>query len=257
MVGAGPAFNAILFILLVPSFFAVQFPDIFNGVKPVPLAPLMALANGCFLLMSLLPYRAKYDGVKLQTDGLRLLNLLFNRQPEAATLAASDGHNAHPNLAPSWLWRLRHSKPEPFLREVETHLNNPNLPNEARCQFLDLYATGVLMFGAKDFLPEADRYSVELLAAKPAEWTVKGTRGSILVDLGKIEAGMAMLQNVMKNDPSEFDRAICASFLALGEIKQGHFSKAAEWIQFARRLDSNCAALHRIEPLLRCRGVDG
>jgi cytochrome c-type biogenesis protein CcmH/NrfG len=72
-----------------------------------------------------------------------------------------------------------------------------------------------------------------------------------LVDQGKIEAGMAMLQEVMKHDPSEFDRAICACFLALGEIKQGNLSKAKEWIQLAQKLDPNCGALPRIESRLR------
>jgi hypothetical protein len=106
------------------------------------------------------------------------------------------------------------------------------------------------MYGAHEFLAEADRYSQELLQIKPDEWTVKGTRGSILVEKGDIEGGMMMLMQVMEHDPSTFDRAISASFLALGELKKNDRELAIKWLRIANDLDPDCASARRVQSIL-------
>ena len=106
------------------------------------------------------------------------------------------------------------------------------------------------MYGAKDFLPEADQYSLELLRIKPDEWTVKGTRGSILVEKGELERGMRMLSEVIEHDPSTFDRAIAASFLALGELKKNNRESALKWLRVANDLDPECASARRVQSIL-------
>jgi len=115
-----------------------------------------------------------------------------------------------------------------------------------RHNLLDGFATCVLMLGASEYLDEADQYSKELYEAKPADWTVKGTRGSVLVEKGAVDEGMRLLLEVFENDPRAFDRAISACFLALGEFKLGHPEKAAEWIERARRIDPNCVPVKRV-----------
>jgi len=82
------------------------------------------------------------------------------------------------------------------------------------------------------------------------EWTIKGTRGSVLIEKGDLVAGISLLSEVFKHDPSAFDRAIAASFLALAELKQNDHSAAREWIRICRHLDPNCVSMHRIESLL-------
>jgi tetratricopeptide (TPR) repeat protein len=161
-----------------------------------------------------------------------------------------------PPIWPSWRWQVLHVQPDFLLAEARKQLNAPQLPAKAHCHALDLFVTAVLMYGRTEFLAEANEYSKELIEANPDEWTVKGTRGSILIDLGDIEAGMAMLGEVMEKDPSPFDRAIGASFLALGELKRNNRAVAQEWLRTARALDPNCGALVRVEAMLRFAEVE-
>jgi hypothetical protein len=113
-------------------------------------------------------------------------------------------------------------KLEPMLAGFRKQLGSATLSQEKRCELLDAFATAVIMFGSREFLAEADKFSEELLRTKPVEITVKGTRGSVLIDLEQVEAGMTMLKEVMNNNPSAFDGAICASFLGLAEFKRGN-----------------------------------
>lgn len=103
---------------------------------------------------------------------------------------------------------------------------------------------------SRGFLPEADRYSQELFQIKPNEWTVKGTRGSVLVETGELEHGMTMLKDVIEHDPSVFDRAIAASFLALGELKKNDRESALKWLRVSHDLDPECASAHRVQSIL-------
>ncbi|PTY00573.1 hypothetical protein DB345_00270 [Spartobacteria bacterium LR76] len=72
-----------------------------------------------------------------------------------------------------------------------------------------------------DLLPEADHYSQMALEMKPAEITLKGTRGSILIEQGKLTEGVTMLQEVLETTQSENDRAICWFYMALTSFKKG------------------------------------
>lgn len=62
---------------------------------------------------------------------------------------------------------------------------------------------------------------------------------------------LAMLAEAIDNDPSPFDRAIAASFMALGEIERGQFQSAEEWLRKARDFDPDCVPLRRIEAHLQ------
>lgn len=115
---------------------------------------------------------------------------------------------------------------------------------------LDTFVTYVLMYGATEYLAEADRYSEELIRLKPDEWTVKGTRGGVLVEKGELQAGITMLEAVMAHDSNAFDRTISASFLALAHFKGNNRAEALRWIAISRQIDPNCVSMLRIEALL-------
>jgi glycosyltransferase involved in cell wall biosynthesis len=160
----------------------------------------MLVANGWLLLIGLIPHYATVNGVRMPNDALRLIHLIrgspttvrLHQQPETAT--GSSG--------PSWHWTVSQVPVEILLAQFRTRLEDAKLSPSERDQVLDAFATAVLMYGAHEFLTEADRYSEELYRSKPDEWTVKGTRGSILVEKGDIESGQAMLKDVVEHDPS-------------------------------------------------------
>ncbi len=80
-----------------------------------------------------------------------------------------------------------------------------------------------------DMLPEADRCSEYALLLEHESITLKGTRGSILVELGQLESGMEMLKEVFEKSESEHDKAISAFYIALGFRKVGDSASVLQW----------------------------
>jgi len=270
MTAAGPAATAALFgtpfVLFqdeIPWWSHVVWRD---GLELV--LTLLLITNFGLLLSSLVPHYVNYGGFKTPNDGLQLAYLLFKQrfapfgsQASERPVTARAGNHAQPaprqgendqtlQHSVSWQRTIDRGRPDLLLVSYRRWLNHPKLAVEMRHNLLDGFATCVLMSGASEYLDEADRYSKELYEAKPADWTVKGTRGSVLVEKGAVDEGMRLLLEVFENDPSAFDRAISACFLALGEFKLGQPEKAAEWIDRARRIDPNCVPVKRVAALL-------
>ena len=231
MVAAGPLSTAAL--LLAFGWYVRRFWIFGAPTKFIVFATEMTLANGLLLLDTLTPYQSNLNGRKVSSDALQLIQLALKRP-----------------VPGSWKWHVKNSPIEPLLDAQRKELEKPNLSEADRCQLLDAFATAVVMYGASEHLEEANRHAEELERLKPSEWTVKGTRGSLLVDSGQIDQGMAMLKEVMEKDPSAFDRAICACFLALGELKRNNLEAARKWQGEARKLDPDCGALGRVDAAL-------
>jgi predicted Zn-dependent protease len=97
---------------------------------------------------------------------------------------------------------------------------------------------------------EMDQLSQELIAANPGNISVMGTRGSILVDIGQIDEGKAMLIQVLEKTESLFDKSYTNIFLALAEKKQGNLEMARDYAERSAKLGPNCLALKRVSDLL-------
>jgi hypothetical protein len=211
----------------------------------------MALATGYALLISLFPFRMKHEGSWIPNDGLHMIELLTASFRKSKGQPAAQEGAMVSSFGPSWGWTVRQIEPESLLQAYRQVLESPGLSMEERCTTLDGFVTTVLMFGAQQYLEEAKRYSAELFNTKPTDLSVKGTRGSVLIEIGEYEAGRGMLIEVMDNDPSSFDRGIAASFLAYASLKQGALEDGIEWLHAARKLDPNCPVIDRCEKLMR------
>jgi hypothetical protein len=231
-VSAAPFSNAVLAVI---AFYFVRQPDDAMDYSTIPMQ--MLIANAYLLTLTIIPF---YSSIG-PNDGMILFHLLRGTSPKRVRSAGQP--------SPSWFWMVKHHKPEELLNGFREQLKNPKLSPAQRCWALDVFATCVLMFGANEFLAEADQCSEELLRLQPNEISNKGTRGGVLVEKGDLPAGIAMLEEVM-NSPSKNDRAISASFLALAHWKQGNRDEAKRWIGVSREIDSRCASMWRIAKLI-------
>ncbi len=102
--------------------------------------------------------------------------------------------------------------------------------DELKVHLYELMANLVIVAQLMDYLPEADVYSQAAIALQPDVITLKGTRGSILVELCRVEEGVAMLEEVFENSPSNFDKTISAYFLALGHHRARRVEQAQPWL---------------------------
>ena len=112
---------------------------------------------------------------------------------------------------------------------------------------LNNLAWGHLMIGDAAHLAEADRRSSAAYAMLPDHAGARSTRGSVLVEKGEIDQGIALLRSAMNAAERDQSKACCASFLAIGERRLGHVDAAERMLAEARRLDCKCEVLPRAE----------
>ncbi|MGA2174147.1 MAG: site-2 protease family protein [Verrucomicrobiota bacterium] len=101
------------------------------------------------------------------------------------------------------------------------------------------------LLGRPELLPEADDFSRRALESAP--WTVyfKGTRGIVLVELGRFEEGVALLEDALRKHPEKWGKAINACYLGIAATRRGYPSECLSYFAMARRLDPHCPLLDR------------
>jgi predicted Zn-dependent protease len=115
-----------------------------------------------------------------------------------------------------------------------------------RTRILDSLACIPLFSGKDEFLRQADDWSLHALEIEPSSLTLKGTRGGVLVELGRIEEGKQLLEDCFKNSASVNDKSISACYLALAASKQGDTQRALDMLELARNVNPQCVVLLRI-----------
>ncbi|HEY5729958.1 MAG TPA: site-2 protease family protein [Anaerolineales bacterium] len=103
------------------------------------------------------------------------------------------------------------------------------------------------LLGDPSLLPEADQYSAEALKHLPWMPPVIGTRGTVLVELGQIEEGIALLTKAMSLHTDKHGKALNACHIALGEFRRGDAVTAHKYFATAQTLDPACVLLPRVK----------
>jgi hypothetical protein len=80
----------------------------------------------------------------------------------------------------------------------------------------------------------------------PGEITLAGTRGGVLIELGRLEQGEQMLRGVVARSASDIDLAISSLYLAIAAKRRGKEEEAEPFVERAR-------ALLDPKSLFRCR----
>lgn len=83
----------------------------------------------------------------------------------------------------------------------------------------------------------ADRFSAEALQLAPLVATVRGTRGSVLVELGRLEEAEALLLPVFEGSTKGVNRGFSALYLAIIARRRGQPQKAVRLAREARRYE--------------------
>jgi hypothetical protein len=225
------------------------------------------------VIFNLLPGQGWLGGTKVATDGMLLLQLWQNRgnraaedqmlrelqgiedlkqagQYDAAIGKATALMNVHPkNLELRKFVASLHSshgdwrEAERMLREM---LQEPPDSKSRTAELLDLLACLPLYTGCMDLLAEADAWTTEALNHVPNAITLKGTRGGVLVELGRLDEGIAMLNDVMKWSECPVDHAISAAYLAKAHAARENFGEARRWLAKAESIEPKHPVITRI-----------
>ena len=106
------------------------------------------------------------------------------------------------------------------------------------------------LIGGTERLEEADRFSME--AMKNLSWmpSIKGTRGTVLLELGKHDEALPLLRQAMQTHDVLNNKAQNACWLALAEIRRGDLHAGQKYLDEARKLDSSCFLIGRTQKIL-------
>lgn len=100
-------------------------------------------------------------------------------------------------------------------------------------------------------LIEADQFSAEALQHLPWVPAVTGTRGTVLVELGRLEEGIALLKKSMAGHAEKQGKALNACHIAIGELRRGDLDSARAHFAIAKTLDPRCFLLQDVESQLK------
>jgi hypothetical protein len=103
------------------------------------------------------------------------------------------------------------------------------------------------LIGDPELLPEADAYSKEATGTVPWVPHFTGTRGTVLVAMGQIEAGIKLLREAFEKVESPRSKAENACHLAIANARIGNRDQADKYLKLARQLDSQCRLIERAE----------
>jgi len=125
-------------------------------------------------------------------------------------------------------------------------LTRAEISDEALARLLNNIAWVNLQIGGAEMLDEADRFSHAALQAQPWISPFQGTRGSVLVELGRVEEGLPLLRRAFTGNLEDRLKALNACYLALGESKRGKREESLSYLDMARTLDPQCLLLPRM-----------
>ena len=209
--------------------------------------PLLIIA-GSYLFYCHLSYllrKSSYSvGAYSDAGGLTTLRPIL-AAPEEIRRACITVANAHDHITGKFSDPL----PPSFFNDMEMYhrwtLDQPNITPEYADILKDSFVTTVLLYGWEPLLPLADAYSAQLLESSPDSITYKGSRGSVLIDLGKLHEGKALLEEVFTKSKAKHDRCIAAAFLAIAEYRLDNIASAEAWLEKAAEIDPESHAVTR------------
>jgi Flp pilus assembly protein TadD len=263
---AGPLVNLVMALVVIVSYRGGLWPlDL--RFMPTP-ARIFVWANAFVLLVNLLPWQSKALGQL--TDGAQLLQLLSFSKKSIARLQAlrytfeamASRERGDDAAARSWCDKglalfpedarllnlsaitcLDEAKFEQAREMFLKLLKDDRLRRNERAIYLNNLAYADALSGNPARLAEADAYSRDAYALLPWVAAVVGTRGTVLVALGKFEEGLPLLQKSMEDAHAPRNKADNACHIAIALARMGKGDEALKYLRLAQEIDSKSPLL--------------
>ncbi|HTB82451.1 MAG TPA: site-2 protease family protein [Candidatus Sulfotelmatobacter sp.] len=268
----GPLANA---LILAGCIYLVPWDEQLNSTPLEGFVPFVSLAlvNVLMMLLDLFPRMINSAAGKIPNDGLWLFWKIWRIKQDniEANLAAryhyeTDECYTRKDLVGAQKWidrgaalfpkdiRLKIAAAHVFYmdkkypeamrayaRLVGRNKDNKNLD----CLLLNNLAYNCALTGKPDLLPRADTASRLALKHDPSIISYKGTRGSVLVGMGRYDEALDLLHEAMRNSTGRSGRALNACDIGTAESRRGNIPEAKKYFSLARKLDPDCILLGR------------
>jgi hypothetical protein len=183
----------------------------------------LVLTQILLIAANLFPYRTSVDGAPAFSDGFQLLRLLVGWVTKP------------PVTSPAWFDRAERWTDEAVRRDIwqalRRKLTQGDLLPAEETLVLDLLVTEGLIFADPVLRPELDAWSLRALQLEPQSMTLVGSRGAVLVEIGRYQEGKSLLETVLFADgTAPFDLFMSRIFLARAERALGNVAAAREFM---------------------------
>lgn len=284
VVAAGPAVNGLLATGALLLGRDLEAGGIVDGPRP---ALALLVANVVLLVRNLIPLRAASPAGIVPNDGLVLLKLPFMKA-SAVTEALVARYALEADVcreqnslqeARSWAERGLDEFPDaPLLhlslgftlvlsgdcegarRQFLASAEAKDVAPALRALALNNVAWVDAVTAPNDRLDEADRLSQEALQTLGFVPALKGTRGAVLVALGRHNEAVPLLRDALRVTSDEelhpMARASYAGALVLALVAQGRLVEAGELLPAARGYNRRSPLLGRVEAAITERRPD-
>jgi tetratricopeptide (TPR) repeat protein len=267
---AGPAVNL---GLIAAALFAYGSLRMIRSWS-IPFMPFacFAFANLWMLIVNLVPRYYKTVHGKLPSDGLSLLRLPFSSKADIdqniVFYYALEGlelrKKGQLNAAIQWYQKAlsRYPGDTRLLNDYAVALIDCERFDEAKAlcnQIIEKQEPdpGIMaivhnniaylniLLGEKTLLEEADASSSHAFANWPWIPAIKGTRGMVLVELGRIDEGIRLLKEALDRNERARDKALSAAYLAVAEARKGNRIRAQQYLETATQYHSDHPLIER------------
>lgn len=138
---------------------------------------------------------------------------------------------------------------------IEELLKQEPLAAAQRAHYIDHLITLFLNYGISEWAAEIDRWSYDALLAAPDSVTLRGTRGSVLAELGRNHEARTLLDEVLAETDANIDRVFCHAYLAWLDAQETRQGSARKHLQKAKAFALPLPAIERIEKKIRALGI--
>jgi tetratricopeptide (TPR) repeat protein len=243
----------------------------------------LILANAWILFINLIPHHLKLHQGKIPNDGLSLLTMpflpkkkieqtlplyyvfegsefLLKQQFQQAKISYLHGLSQYPqNLLLKNGLGIAHLE----MGEVEEArtifaqlLEKSDASNKGlHSLLLNNLAYANILSDPQGLVEEADALSSQVYQNFPWVPAFKGTRGIVLVELGELDEGIALLKQAMEENEEPRNKAIDAAYLAIAEGRKGDIECAKQYLKTAKQFDATCSLINQAQNEVLCEKV--
>jgi hypothetical protein len=135
---------------------------------------------------------------------------------------------------------------------LEPMLYDNNIITRDKVYIIDTLASIVINYGETKYLVQADSWSAQGLALAGDIKTIQGTRGSILIELGRYHEGKEMLLPLTEAGNEAIDIAVSCCYIAKADYFLGNEDKVKGWLNKAEKIGAGHQIVLRIQKELNC-----
>lgn len=221
-------------------FAVIDIARTFGQTGHVDAAMLGAISSQLFLtFFNLVPKTGSAGGRRWPNDGLLLWNILSGKEARNDKAAYAAMQAAYPvqgiregamlGVSQNVLYLLAKlaiagNTERADIFDALAHEVDHLPPGPAKLVLLDRLVTYYLAHDTLAHLQQLDLWSLAALELSPERATLRGSRGAVLVELGRYDEALEMLANADESDA--FNRSINAAFRALALFRKGDLSVA-------------------------------